>query len=326
MRITVVICSFLLLFSCKKEEGERAGSLGGNSFWPEMNYPSDNHYTAERYEFGKALFFDPRFSSDGMVSCATCHQPELYFADNSPTSPGAENEAGTRNSPSLVNIGYHPYFTREGGVPTLEMQVLVPIQEHNEFNSNIVLVAEQLNQDPVLREMSLMAYDEEITPYTITRGLANFERELISNDSKYDQYLRGEIALDPDEMSGMNLFFSDRTKCASCHSGIQFTSFEIVNNGLYTHYEDPCLARLTGLAQDSGKVKVPSLRNVAMTAPYMHDGSVTSLSEVLDHYIQGGKDHANQDERVNGFSLTQEEKTDLLAFLETLTDHQFSMH
>lgn len=315
----------LLFISCKKDVASYAAPDEITGFLPLIQYPEDNQYTVQRAALGRKLFFDTRFSSDGMVSCGSCHSQERFFADDQPTSPGAEGADGTRNSPSLLNVAYHPYFTREGGVPTLEMQVLVPIQEHNEFNSNMVLIAEELNADDELRNLSLGAYDEEITPFTITRALANFERTLLSFNARIDQAARGELVPTAQELYGQELFFSEKTQCGSCHSGFNFSSYEIVNNGLYRYSPDPGLARLTGLPTDSGKFKVASLRNVEMTAPYMHDGSMWTLEEVVEHYNSGGKGHASQDPRIQPLGLNSSEKEALVAFLRILTDSTFEM-
>lgn len=321
--VSCFIAFILLATACRK--GTHLTIIGETSFLPPISYPDDNTFSPERYALGKALFFDPRFSADGLVSCASCHQPHMYFADDKPVSPGSNEAPGTRNVPSLVNIAFHPYFTREGGVPTLEMHVLVPIQEHNEFNNNILLIADLLNQDSLLRNMSLLAYNQEITPYTITRSLANFQRQLISNNAPYDRALRGQTQLTTAQERGRQLFFSSSTGCVDCHGGFNFTNYQIVNNGLYSQYNDPGLARLTGLAADSGKFKVPSLRNIAQTAPFMHDGSLANLEEVIDHYNSGGKPHPSKDNRIKPLNLSEQNKADLIAFLESLTDDTFEM-
>ena len=317
MRRGLYIALAFFFIGCAKDHTLESPA---ESTLPAMYIPADNALTTERFEFGKALFFDERFSSDNEVSCASCHQPSLFFANNEATTPGANQAPGTRNVPSLINIGYSPYFTREGGVPSLEMQVSVPVQEHNEFNSNMLEIAEELNADPELKAMSMEAYGEEVTPYTITRGLANYQRHLNSFNSPYDQALRGVIDLNASAERGQALFFSERTQCGSCHNGINLTSNQIVNNGLYENYTDPGLQRLTNDPSDEGKFKVAGLRNVAFTAPYMHDGSLATLEEVINHYSSGGASHTNKDSRIQAFDLTEQEKQDLISFLEALTD------
>jgi cytochrome c peroxidase len=293
--------------------------------FPEMMAPDDNTFTTARWTLGKKLFFDPVMSGDQTISCASCHKPEFAFSDQFALSPGVEGRPGTRNAPSLVNTGYHPYLLREGGVPTLEMQVLVPIQEHNEFDFNIVLLAERLNQDAEYLTMSMDAYGLAPDPFVITRAIACFERSLISGYSAFDQYksYQQADALSADEIRGMELFFSSRTNCVSCHGGFNFTDYSFQNNGLYTEYTDPGRFRLTGMEEDKALFKVPSLRNIAITAPYMHDGSLASLEEVVRHYVSGGKDHPHKSELIKPLDLTLEEQRDLAAFLRSLTDESF---
>jgi cytochrome c peroxidase len=269
------------------------------------------------------LFFDPVMSADSSISCASCHRPELAFSDHLAFSPGVAQRPGTRNSPSLANVAYHPYYTREGGVPTLEMQALIPIQEHNEFDFNVLLIAERLQADSTYYQMALDAYDRAPDPYVITRSLACFQRSLLSGNSDYDQYQRGEKNLSPMALIGMELFFSERTQCSSCHSGFNFTNYAFTNNGLYQTYEDTGRFRLTGEESDKAVFKVPSLRNVELTAPYMHDGSLANLEEVVAHYNSGGKDHVNKNPLIEPLSMSEEEKKALVSFLKSLTDYSF---
>lgn len=293
--------------------------------FPKIPFPEDNPYTVEKWKLGKKLFYDPILSYNNTISCGSCHAAELAFADTRKVSLGVENRPGTRNSPSLANIAYHPYFTREGGVPTLEMQVLVPIQEHNEMSYNIVLVAERLSADSTYSQMSRAAFGRNPDPYVITRAIATFERTLISGNSLYDEYISGTngTKMSASQKRGMELFFSDRTKCGSCHEGFNFTNYAFENNGLYERYPDSGRFRLTNKNEDFEKFKVPSLRNVALTGPYMHDGSVESLEEVVQHYNNGGKANPNKNERIKPLKLSKREVQDLVSFLESLTDYKF---
>ncbi len=288
----------------------------------EVIHPEDNQLTLARWELGRRLFFESKLSIDNSKSCASCHMPSTAFATNFTTNHGANSAEGTRNSPSLVNIGYHPYFTREGGVPTLEMQVLVPIQEENEFNHNILDIVDSLKLDLEYIQAAQEAYQSEINAFVITRALACFERTLISGNSLFDRFLEGdESALTESELSGYILF---NTKgCNNCHSGDLFTNFEIVNNGLHEEYDDPGLFNLTNDESDIGKFKVASLRNVAVSHPYMYDGSLATLDDVLDHYVSGGSSHPNKSALIQPITLTEEERADLKAFLHTLTDEGF---
>lgn len=317
----------LLAVSCQPEEQDTAMPFPllmelPNGF-PEVPEPDDNHFTTQRWQLGKKLFFDPILSVDASISCASCHQPDLAFSDHQAFSKGVEQRLGNRNSPSLANLAYHPYFTREGGVPTLEMQILVPIQEHNEFDFNILLIAERMRQDSTYVQMAWDAYEREPDPYVITRSLACFERSLLSGNSSYDQHERGESNLPPDALRGKALFFSERTQCSSCHSGFNFTDYRFANNGLYSQYPDEGRFRLTGNEQDMAVFKVPSLRNVELTAPYMHDGSLATLADVVAHYNSGGEDHPNKSPLLQPLFLSAQEQNDLVTFLAHLTDHSF---
>ena len=293
--------------------------------FPEIQHPEGNEFTQERWELGKKLFFDPVLSADNSISCASCHEPSLGFSDNRSVSLGVEDRLGRRNSSPLANIGYHPYFTREGAVPTLEMQVLVPIQEHDEFDFNIVLIAERLAAIEEYAEMSRTAYDREPDAFVITRALSCFERSLISGNSRYDQYTsQGKVdVLSNEELRGLNLFFSERTGCTNCHGGFNFSDYSFQNNGIYAEYEDEGKFHLTGEETDRGLFKVPSLRNIELTAPYMHDGSIETLEEIVRHYNSGGKGYFNQSEEVKPLNLTENEEADLVAFLKSLTDDLF---
>lgn len=293
--------------------------------FPEMPTPPDNTFSAERWALGKRMFFDPVLSLDSSVSCASCHNPSLAFSDQLPTSPGVAQRPGTRNSPPLANIGYHPYFTREGGVPTLEMQVLIPIQEHNEFAFNIVLLTERLAKDTSYTNQALRAYDRPIDPFVITRSLACFERSLISGTSTYDAYVHYENdeALTESQLRGMELFFSEKTHCSRCHGGFNFTEYAFENNGLYDEYTDLGRFRLTLDPQDRALFKVPSLRNIALTSPYMHDGSIADLEAVVAHYVSGGKNNPEKNPLIQPLNLTLKERRDLIQFLHTLTDVRF---
>mgnify|MGYP003706029619 CR=1 FL=1 len=293
--------------------------------FPSIVHPQGNEYSQERWDLGKKLFYDPILSRDGMVSCASCHDPALSFADNQVVSLGSDGLLGTRNAPSLANVAYHPYYTREGGIPTLEMQILVPIQEHNEFNNNIVVIADTLSKNSEYVQMAQLAYNQEPNAFVITRALSQFERSLISGQSAYDLEMNYELegSMSESAIRGMRLFESERTNCSTCHSGFNFTNYSFENNGLYDDYPDNGRERLTQAPSDRARFKVPSLRNVALTSPYMHDGSMASLSEVIEHYNTGGKVHQNKSELIKPLNLSPEEKSDLLAFLDALTDHKF---
>jgi cytochrome c peroxidase len=318
----------LFWVACKKDAPIQKQEIGLESIiipdgFPAIEFPADNAFTKERWLLGKALFYEKQLALDSSVSCASCHSQQFGFSDNVALSKGFKQRLGNRNAPSIINVAYHPYFTREGGVPSLEMQVLVPIQEHNEFNNNILDIAKRLSSNQNLQNLSYLAYNRPLDFYVIPRALATFERSLISGNSKFDQYKKGTLSLSDDEQKGMNLFFSDRTNCSDCHGGFNFTNYQFENNGLYETYNDPGRKRLTGLDSDLAKFKVPSLRNIEVTAPYMYDGSLPDIEAVINHYNSGGKQHPNKSEKIKALQLSQDEKKQIIAFLKTLTDASF---
>lgn len=285
-------------------------------------FPDDNHLTKARVALGKALFYDPRLSRDSTISCGSCHKTDRAFADVLAISPGVKDRKGFRNAPTLMNVLWHPYFFREGGSPSLEMQAIGPIENPDEMDMTGPEVIARLANDQTYREMSFKAYGRELDIFALTRALASYERILISGHARYDMYIHGDTeALNANEIAGMNLFFSEKTKCSSCHSGQDFTAYEFLNNGLQSDYtSDLGLARKTTLPEDIGKFKVPSLRNIALTSPYMHDGRLESLDDVVAHYNSGGQSHPNKDARIQPLGLTQAERDQLVAFFKALTD------
>lgn len=323
-----LFCACAMMYSCKKDpiiniaENEIVDIPMG---FPFIDFPADNNFTKERWELGKKLFFDKQLSKNNTVSCASCHKQEFAFSDNVALSSGDNNAIGTSNAPTLANVAYHPYYTRAGGVPTLEMQILVPIQEHNEFNTNMIDIVEKLKQINTYQSMAQTAYNRELDAFVITRALATFERSLISGNSRFDNYFYKGIstALNESEQRGLSLFNSSKTNCSSCHSGFNFTNYAFENNGLYINYADSGRMRLTQLPQDRAKFKVPTLRNIALTAPYMHNGSFNTLDEVIEHYNSGGKNHINKSNLIKPMGLNVQEKQDLINFLNSLNDNKF---
>ena len=325
-RLYLVFALYVVLIGCKKPVDSEPSVVWNVPETPEhfgaQFIPNDNPLSALKWELGRKLFFDPQLSSDGSTSCSSCHLPSHAFGGSTPTTPGVGGALGTRNVPVLSNIGWHPYFTREGGVPTLEMQVLVPIQETNELNHNIVLIAEQLNSDSLYVKMTQDAFGVDPSPYAITRALSAFERTLISGTSAYDRWLEGDAsALSQAALRGQDVFES--IGCNQCHSGPQFSDFELRNNGLFVVYPDSGLYRLTLNPDDIGKFKTASLRNLSYSAPYMFDGSVATLDDVINQYAQGGSNHFNQAAAIQPFEITAAERMDLKAFLGALDDPQF---
>jgi cytochrome c peroxidase len=278
--------------------------------FPPVPHPADNRPTPERVALGERLFFDPILSVDSTLSCGSCHRPEFAFADTARVSPGVHGRLGFRNTPSLINVAYQPDFMMDGGVPTLEMQVLAPIDASFEFAFNTAELVERLQRHPEYPALMQEAYGRT-DAFALTRALAAFQRTLLEGGNRHETG-----RLDAAETRGEALFADH---CASCHGGFNYTNYAFLNVGLYATYApDSGRARITGQPDDSGKFRVPSLRNVSRTPPYMHDGSLPDLRSVVDHFNAGGAGHRNQDDRVRPLELSPAEVDDLVAFLEAL--------
>lgn len=293
---------------------------------PAMPPPADDFLNQAKIDLGRRLFFDPILSADSTISCGSCHIQELAFADDERFSTGLNGRKGFRNAPALFNLAWHESFNKDGGTPTLETQVEVPLTDTIEMGQSIRESLDKLNAHPQYPELFYRAYGSRtVTGFTLTRALGAFERSLISLNSPYDryQYYGERNALSEAQLRGLELFNSAELNCVQCHSGFNFRKEGWENNGLYAFYADSGRARVTFNPDDAGKFKVMSLRNVALTAPYMHDGSLATLEEVIDHYAGGGVRHRNQSPLVDGFQISDAEKADLIAFLESLTDQSF---
>jgi cytochrome c peroxidase len=289
-----------------------------------MPLEADKELTAERIALGKKLFFDPILSRDYTISCATCHLTNLAFTDGVPVAVGIEGRKHFRNSPTLFNVAWQPYLFMDGGNPSLESQVLGPVEEHVEMDLPFPDALARVVNHPEYPDLFQEAFDADPNPYTLTTALATFQRALVSYDSPFDRYrYHGESeALSAAAKRGLALFESAKLNCSACHQFPLTTNFAFENNGLKADYQaDPGRARVTNnLADDEGKFKVATLRNIALTGPYMHDGSLVSLEEVIEHYASGGSQHRLQSNLVQGFSISDQEKADLIAFLHSLTD------
>lgn len=315
------------LLSCRQEEAnpmdETPYELDVPTGFPYPVIPKDNELTVARVALGKRLFYDPILSEDSTISCASCHKQALAFADDVPISPGVKGRLGFRNAPTMANVAYVERFNKDGGVVKLDLQPVVPIEDHNEMNLPLQDAVARLKAHPDYPEAFLKAYGKEASPFTLTRALASFMRTLISGSSRYDLYAGGKTsAVSEAERRGLTLF-TGRAGCANCHAGFNFTDNNFRNNGLYEIYEDPGRNRITLRPEDEGKFRVPTLRNIDLTAPYMHDGSLPTLESVIEHYNGGGTAHPNKDTLIRPLQLSEEEKASLAAFLRTLTDSTF---
>lgn len=324
--------------------------------------PVDNPMTADKVELGRHLFYDTRLSANETQSCASCHRQELAFTDGEVVSTGSTGERTRRNSMSLANVAYATTYTwANPTLVTLEQQVLSPLfgTEPVELGMRGMedVLLERLRAEPRYQQLFPAAFPDDDDPFTlanVTRAIACFERRLLSGDAPYDRYTAG----DPDAISesarrGAALFASEKLECFHCHAGFNFqdsVAYEGMpprpgiyhNTGLYNldgHGDYPSVDRglheFTGVAADIGRFRAPTLRNIAVTAPYMHDGSIPTLDAVLDHYAAGGRtleagphagvgrDNPHKSRFLRGFELTAEERADVLAFLDSLTDDHF---
>jgi cytochrome c peroxidase len=340
-----------------------AYDFGLPAWAPKPLEPAANRTTVAKVELGRHLFYDTRLSFDGTMACASCHEQARAFTDGLAVSPGVTGEITPRNAMSLANVAYFPVLT--WGNPLmkhLEQQALVPLIGEEPVELGLAgkegAMIQRLSAESRYRTMFAAAFPEaqgEISLATVVRALSAFQRTLISLRSPYDRYrYEGDVdAMSDSAIRGEALFFSERLECHHCHNGINFADTvlhernkagEVAfhNTGLYNidgkgGYPMPNIgiAEITGRPEDMGRFRAPSLRNVMVTAPYMHDGSIATIDEVIDHYAAGGRTIASgpnagvgrtnplKSSFVPGFTLTKQERADLIAFLTTLTDEQF---
>ncbi len=330
--------------------------------FPTPRVPADNPLTEAKVELGRHLFYDKRLSGNGTQACASCHQQHRGFTDGRKTALGSTGEAHPRNTQGLANVVYHPTLTwANPSLLSLEAQLQVPLFGDNPVemgvnDSNRAEVLNRIRSDPRYKALYAAAYPDAKGPIDwpqITQALASFQRTLISGNSRYDRYLQGRETLNPAELRGLALFFGEKAECFHCHAGFNLND-QVVhvstrvldtpfhNTGLYNvgntgNFPEPNqgLFEFTHNPTDRGKFRAPSLRNVEVTAPYMHDGSIATLEEVLDHYAAGGRlittgpyagdgrAHPNKSDLISRIDLNAQEKADIVAFLKTLTDEEF---
>ena len=286
--------------------------------------PKDNPTDSAKIALGKELFFDTRLSLDNTISCASCHKPGFAFTDGLKTSTGINDQKTDRNSPSLLNSGFLKTVMFDAHLKTLELQAIVPIQEPVEMGHNMKVLIPQLRAIPEYQEAAKRIFNRDFDAWVLTRSLAAFERSLVSMSAPFDHFIKGdEKALNANEKAGWKIF-SEKLYCTNCHTPPHFTNHEARNNGLYKEYgADKGRFRIHLDSADIGSFKVPSLRNIEITDPYMHDGSLETLEEVIAHYSGGGAGHHLQDTSIVPFELSSKEKKQLIAFLKSLTDLSF---
>ena len=290
---------------------------------PSVPIPQDNPMTTAKIELGKMLFFDPRLSANNHWACATCHNPALAYGDGIPRSLGFGNEKELgRHAPTLFNVAYNKYQFWDGRVGSLEEQAKAPIQSPKEMNSRPEDLMKKISAIPGYRSRFLAVYGEEPNFENLVKAIATFERTVIAKNSPFDKYAMGEkTALTPQEKRGLILFVS-KAACSRCHNGPNFTDDKFHNLGL-PHVgslrEDLGRYQVTRQDQDRRAFKTPTLRNSALTAPYMHNGVFKNLEEVLDFYNRGGGDDPLKSEELFPLHLTDQEQKDVVTFLKALT-------
>lgn len=291
-------------------------------------FPDENAPTPARVQLGKMLFFDPRLSGDGNMSCATCHNPMFGWSDGLATARGVRSTPLDRATPTIVNTGFNSLQMWDGRKKTLEDQAMGPMESNAEMNMDLERLFKWLNDSEGYRAAFAEAYPgEPIDATTLSKAIAAYERTVTSNDSPFDCWLRGErSAMTPQQVRGFRLFTDpDKGNCAVCHSAPNFTDNGFPNLGLASFGKDePDLGRflVKPIAKMRGAFKTPTLRDVALTAPYFHDGSAKTLMEVVEHYARGGEVKTNLSPNMKPLDLTQQDKEDLVAFLEALTSPQ----
>jgi len=345
-KFLLIIIGAITLASCKKKEGEEELSNDDFSFeypayFGEPELPIFE-VTKEQINLGRLLFYEPMLSKDSTVSCGSCHIQKFGFSDSDQFSKGVNDQTGSRQSMALSNLMWQKDFFWDGRASSLEDQALAPIENPVEMNLPLDQALARLRGSLTYRELFRLAYGSyEISANKLALAIANFERTLISSNSKYDLYKQGLTQLSDQESRGEILFFTHPEKgqnlrggnCGDCHSFPHLQSFEFRNNGLDEVIIDEGRKDFTTKEHDKGKFKVPNLRNVGVSAPYMHDGRFNNLNEVLDHYNEHIKNNSpNLDPLITTASndcvgcslgLTESEKEDIIAFLKTLTDQTF---
>lgn len=342
----VIFCIVAIFISCRKDKigyTPTPYELEIPSHFPSMIIPENNPMTKEGVSLGRMLFYEERLSGDNSMSCATCHAPENSFTDPNQFSTGIDGIAGTRNSMALINLGWQKFFFWDGRAKSLEEQILEPIPNPLEMHQKWKDAVSKLQQDVEYRNMFYKAFGEEgIDSIKVSKAIAQFIRTMISGSSKYDVMYKFENSLllnsvdqsilssvSPEEWAGYDLFKSlNGADCLHCHSGILMHINKFSNNGLDATFTDQGRGAITGSPNDMGRFKIPTLRNIALTAPYMHDGRFGTLDEVIEHYsselvssptIDPLMEHLSS----GGVQLDSQEKDLLKKFLMTLTDYSF---
>ncbi|MEX2301841.1 MAG: cytochrome c peroxidase [Bryobacterales bacterium] len=299
-------------------DGPRTPPLGLDAYMP---VPAANPLTKEKIELGRKLFFDPVLSRDRTLSCATCHDPKLGFTDTKPVAVGVDGQKGTRRSPRLINRGYGKLFFWDGRAASLEEQVLQPIQNPIEMAMTLEGVEARLRGDTAYVAGFQKSFGRPPDADALQQALASYVRTIVSGNSPYDRYVAGEAeALSAAQRRGLDIF-RGKGNCSVCHLGPNLTDEEFHNTGVGWKNgasEDHGRAKVTGDTTDTGAFKTPTLREIAATGPYMHDGSLATLADVIEFYDKGGERDPNLSMEMQRLDLTPTEKADLAEFLRAL--------
>ena len=318
--------SILVIFSCVAFCAEQSSYFNPPKHFPKPVYDfSNNALTKEKVELGRVLFYDPILSKDNTISCASCHSPYNAFAHTDhDLSHGINDEIGTRNAPPLFNLAWQETFMWDGAINHLDMQALAPISHPKEMNESLKNVVDKLQNKQIYPSLFYQAFqDSLITGEHILKALSQFQLTLVSATSKYDEVKKGLTQFSQQEKSGYLLF---QKNCNSCHTEPLFSNQKFAYNGLPvdTTLNDFGKWMVTKQRGDSLKFKIPTLRNLNFTYPYMHDGRFRKLNQVLNHYSKGiSQSPTLASELKNPIELTSNEKTDLITFLLTLNDKKF---
>jgi len=314
---------------CEENVNTTPFTLSFPSNFPSPNIPTSNPLTEEGINLGRHLFYDPILSSDNTVSCASCHKQESAFGDNTQFSFGVNQAIGDRHAPTIMNAAFQNNFDWDGKSNTLEEQAARPILNEIELhNNNWMEVINRLEMSEIYPHLFCLVFGTEtIDSSHVVMAISQFERSLVSYNSRFDQWLNGEIMFTEEEIDGFNIYATERGDCFHCHPIGLFTDDIFHNNGLDSEFTDLGRYDITGNPLDRGLFKSPTLRNIEFSAPYMHDGRFNTLEEVIDHYNFGGYDSPTVDPLMKyvgiGLLLTAEEKENLKAFLLTLSDENF---
>jgi cytochrome c peroxidase len=309
--VLISISAFIFCIACNRQQEQ------------------DRPIPSTKEELGELLFSDPILSQDRTVSCASCHIPAFAFADTTAFSFGVGHQRGTRNTPSATNMSARSFFFHDGRAESLEEQALGPIENPVEMNLPVTEALKRLNADPFYLQSFKKIYGESAKSEHLCDAIASFERTLETSNTPFDKYMRDDTTAISEAARRGHVIFNEKGKCFDCHFGPDFTGDQFRNIGLYNadDLNDKGRFDVTGKTTDLGKFKVPGLRNVAVTAPYMHNGMFRTLREVIDYYNDPSafvKGSINTDTLLlSPLHLSESEKNDLLEFLKTLTDERF---